>query len=199
MIEAIAALLAYVVIIVLVYSFFNLIILGNIKSMSTDHKNDFSMYKNMFRLNMLLFMLFFIMLMAFDFIKGLLVRQSVCLLAIVGIFIIMIIVLVYVFYNFTQSAFILRHELSHNLKTSFRHTFTKSYLGIILFDVAVIVAYIIIYLAVGLIFPGFMLANQGIIETISSAVTIIIVYLLFSFNRIYFYFVAEKHIGHSRM
>ena len=194
-IAIILGVIAYFIIMVLVYSFFSLVILGNIKSYSSDHRHDFSMFKNMFVLNILLFMLFFILVVIFNLLLGLLTGMSIWLAIIIGVVFLAIVLLVYAFYSFSHSAFILGHELKTNLKNSLKHIFTRSYLGIFLSSMIIIGVYILLYMLAGVIFQNYIVSNYDSFVNITSYITIIVAYLLFSFNRIYFFFIAEKHIG----
>jgi len=196
-IAVIILVVVYFVISVIVYSFFSLVILGNIKKMSVEHDHDFSMFKRMFGLNLILIILFILLLVLFNIVSAALASLGTW----VGIFVLVVFIvlalLAYAFYNFTHSAFILKHELKDSLKAAFKHILTKSYLGILLFSLIVIGAYIILYFLVGLVFKDAIIKNYESFVNISSIIAIILVYLLFSFNRIYFFFVAEKHIGHK--
>jgi len=188
--------IAYFVIIVIIYSFFSLVVLGNIKSLSVKHKHDLSMFRKMFFLNMLLFILFFLLFILFNILLTLLTNQSIWLAIIVGIVLFVFLVLVYAFYHFANSAFILKHSVSLSLKKSLKSSLTKSYLGVIIFDIVVMLVYMGLYILAGLVFKNFIIQNYSMYVNVSSIITLIIIYVLFSFNRIYFYFAAEKHIGH---
>jgi hypothetical protein len=145
---------------------------------------------------MLLFAIFFVLMVLFDFTLGFLLKTEWWIAIFFSIILFLLAFVAYAFYNFTHSAFIMNHEISASMKNAFTHLFTKTYLGIFIFSAAVILAYVLVYFLVGLLFKSFILDNYEEFVNISSIVTIILVYLMFSFNRIYFYFVAEKHIGH---
>src|SRR3989344_579468 len=185
----------YFVVILVVYSFFTLIILGNIRKFSSDYSHDFSMLKNMFALNLILFIMFFLILVLFNVITALLVNKSLWLAILVFVVMFVMFVMAYAFYNFSHSAFILGHRLKSNLKRSLRNVFTKSYLGIIIFSLVVLAIYVLVYLVLGYALDDKILANYDTFINTSSIITLVLIYVLFTFNRIYFFFVAEKKIG----
>jgi hypothetical protein len=189
---------AYFVMIVIIYSFFSLIVLGNIKSLSVKHKHDFSMFRRMFFLNMLLFIFFFLLLALLNIVSGLLINSATWLAVAVSIIVFIFLVMVYAFYHFANSAFILKHSVSSSLKKSIKNSVTKAYLGIMIFNAVVILLYVGLYFVLGLVFKNFIVNNYSQYVNFSSIITIILIYVLFSFNRIYFYFAAERHIGHKR-
>ena len=185
----------YFVIIILAYSFFNLIILGNIRKMSHKYTHDFSLFKNMFFLNLLLFILFFIILSIFNYLTILIINKSIWFAAVVFLVILILIIFSYAFHNFSHSAFILGHRLRNVLKKSLKNVFSKAYLGIIVFSITFMIIYFGLYVALGLIIDSFIVKNYSTFVNTSSIVTLIIAYVLFTFNRVYFFFVAEKRIG----
>lgn len=189
---------AYFVMMIIIYSFFSLIVLGNIKSLSVKHRHNFSMFRKMFSLNLLLFVFFFLIFIIFNLVLSLLVNKAIWLAIIVAILLFLVLVLSYAFYHFSHSAFILKHGVLSCLKKGLKNSLTKAYLGVIVFDILVILAYISLYLVIGLFFKDFITNNYPIYLNVSSILTLIVVYVLFSFNRIYFYFAAERHIGHKR-
>jgi len=184
----------YFAVMILIYSFFSLIVLGNIKSMSCDHKHDFSMLRKMFFLNIIMFAIFFIISLLFNILMYLIIDKPLWLIAAGSLIIIIISFIIYAFYNFSSAAFILGHTFKDNIKKSLKSIFTRSCAEIIIFNIAIIAAYIIIYFTIGTIFKNNIMDNYGSFMNISSIITIIIVYLLFAFNRIYFFFAAEKHM-----
>ncbi len=188
----------YFVIIILVYSLFNLIILGNIRKMSHKYSHDFSLFKNMFMLNLLLFLIFFILLSLFNYLTILIVNKPIWLAAIVFILVFLILILSYAFHNFSHSAFILGHKMRDIVKKAFKNTFSKAYLGIITFSVTFMIIYFGLYVILGLIIDGFILANYDTFINTSSIITLIIAYVLFTFNRVYFFFIAERKIGKAK-
>lgn len=190
--------IAYFVIIVIIYSFFSLIVLGNIKSLSVKHKHDLSMFRKMFFLNMLLFIFFFLLFALFNILSGLLVNQSIWITVVAAILFVLFMVIIYAFYHFANSAFILKHGVSSSLKKSIKSSLTKAYLGVIVFNLAILIVYIVLYVVLGLVFKDFIVKNYSVYVNFSSIITLIVIYVLFSFNRIYFYFAAERHIGHKR-
>lgn len=185
----------YFVIIILSYSFFNLIILGNIRKMSHDYSHDFSLFKNMFFLNLLLFIIFFILLSIFNYLTILIVNKSLWLAAIVFLVVLVLVIFSYAFHNFSHSAFILGHNLRTTLKNALKNTFSKAYLGIITFSILFIMIYFGLYVLLGLLIDNFIIQNYNAFINTSSIITLIIAYVLFTFNRVYFFFVAEKKIG----
>lgn len=190
--------IVYVVVIILAYSFFNLIILGSIKKFSTKHKHDFSKLKEFFMINLFLFLLFFIIFILFNIISSFLIDKSIWIGLTVGAILIIFSLMLYAFYNLMHSAFILGHEFSVNLKKSFKHMFSSSYFGLFFFSFVIILGYILIYFIIGLIFSTYILAHYETFSAVFSVITLIVIYLLFSFNRIYFYFISEEHIGHKK-
>jgi hypothetical protein len=188
----------YFLIVVLAYSFFSLVILGNIKSYSVNHKHDFSMFMGMFLLNLILFGIFFILLILFNLVLGLLANTSAWIATFFSIISVIVLFVAYVFHNFVHSAFIMNHELVDNLRHGLKGIFTRKYLGIMLFSLSVLLAYALIYFLIGIVFRDFILLHYEEFVNISSIFTIILIYAIFAFNRIYFFFIAEKHIGHVR-
>lgn len=188
----------YFVIIILVYSLFKLIILGNIRKMSHKYSHDFSLFKNMFILNLLLFLIFFILLSLFNYLTILLVNKPIWLATVVFILVLFILILYYAFYNFSHSAFILGHKMRYIFKEAFKNTFSKAYLGLITFSLIFIIIYFVLYIILALIMKNFILADYNIFINTSSIVTLIIAYVLFTFNRIYFFFIAQRKIGKAR-
>lgn len=182
----------YFVTIILAYSFFNLIILGNIKKMTSSYKHNFSLFKNMFLLNLLLFIFFFIILALFNMLIKLSINKPIWIASLVFGLIFIILVFAYAFYNFSHSLFILRHKLLDTIKKSYKYTFSHSYLGILLFSIIFMAIYFGIYLIAGLFIKNFIFSNYTKFINASSIVTIIIAYVLFTFNRIYFFFITQK-------
>jgi hypothetical protein len=189
----------YFVIIILAYSFFNLIILGNIRKLSHNYSHNFSLFKNMFFLNLLLFIVFFILLSIFNYLTILIVNKSLWLAAAVFLLMLVLLILSYAFHNFTHSTFILGHRLRDILKHALKNTFSKAYLGIIIFSVVLMIIYFGLYILLGLIIDSFILQNYDTFINTSSILTLIVVYVLFTFNRVYFFFVAEKKIGKAQI
>src|SRR3989339_1418204 len=185
----------YFVIIILIYSFFSLIILGNIKKFAFNHKHDLSLYKRMFFLNLVLFIMFFILLVIFNIILTLIINKSVWIASIIFVLMALIIIMAYAFYNFSHSAFILGHELRSNLKQSFRNIFTKSYWGIILFNLIILGIYVLVYILLGAAFGDIIATNYTQYVNTSSIVSLVLIYVLYTFNRIYFFFITEKKLG----
>ena len=198
MIFFVLVIIAYFVIMLLIYSFFSLVILGNIKSLSVKHDFDFSLFKNMFFLNLLLFVFFFLLVVILNLALGFLINKSIWIGIIVGIVLLIILFMAYAFYNFTHSSFILGHELKYVIKKSLKHVFSNVYLETFLFSFGVIAVYIILYFLAGLFFKDFIMNNYNAFVNISSIIILVIVYILFAINRVYFFFIAEKHIGHKK-
>jgi hypothetical protein len=185
----------YFVVIILAYSFFNLIILGSIRKMAHKYSHDFSLFKNMFFLNLLLFIIFFILLSLFNYLTVLIVNKSIWLAAIVFLVVLVLVIFSYAFHNFSHSAFILGHKLRTTLKQALKNTFSKAYLGVITFSIVFMIIYFGLYILLGLIIDNFIIQNYNAFINTSSIITLIVAYVLFTFNRIYFFFVAEKRIG----
>ncbi|MGV8151376.1 MAG: hypothetical protein ACP5NV_06650 [Candidatus Woesearchaeota archaeon] len=188
----------YFVIIIVAYSFFNLIILGNIRKMSSKYSHNISMFKEMFFLNLILFILFFILLTLFNFMTTLIVNKSIWLASIVFVVMFVILVLAYAFHNFSHSTFILGNDLKKTLAASLKSVISKSYFGIIIFSFVIMALYFCVYLLLGLFIDDFIVSNYDTFINTSSILTLIVVYILFTFNRVYFFFVAEKNIGKAQ-
>lgn len=185
----------YFVVIILAYSFFNLIILGNIRKMSHKYSHNLSLFKNMFFLNLLLFIIFFILLSIFNYVAVLIINKPIWVAAIVFIVVLLVLIFAYAFHNFSHSAFILGHNLRTTLKYALKNTLSKAYFGIIIFSIIFMVLYFGLYVLLGLIIDNFIIQNYEAFINTSSIITLIIAYVLFTFNRVYFYFVAEKKVG----
>lgn len=185
----------YFVVIIFAYSFFNLIILGNIRKMSHKYSHDLSLFKNMFFLNLLLFIMFFILLSLFNYLTVLILNKPIWIAAVVFLAVLVILILSYAFHNFSHSTFILGHNLRTVLKHAIKNTFSKAYLGVIAFSVIFMIIYFGLYVLLGLIIDGFIVKNYDAFINTSSILTLIIAYVLFTFNRVYFFFVAERKIG----
>lgn len=188
----------YFVIIILAYSFFNLIILGNIRKMSQKYSHNFGLYKKMFLLNLLLFLIFFILLSIFNYLTILIVNRPIWLATIVFILALLILMFYYAFHNFSHSIFILGYNMRDIIKRAFKSTFSKAYLGIIIFSLIFILIYLGLYVILGLVIKSVILKNYETFINTSSILTLIVAYVLFTFNRIYFFFVAEKKIGKAK-
>ncbi len=198
MISIVLLFIVYVVLVVLAYSFFNLIILGSIKKFSVKHKHDFSKLKEFFMINLFLFLFFFMIFILLNVISVFLINKSIWIGLVAGVLISIILLMLYALHNFMHSAFILGHEFSVNLKKSFKHMFSTSYLGLFFFSFIMLIAYVLLYFIIGIIFGNYIIENYDSFVPVFNVITLIVVYLLFSFNRIYFYFISEKHIGHKR-
>jgi len=185
----------YFVIIILVYSFFNLIILGNIRKMSNKYSHNLSMFKNMFFLNLLLFIILFIFLSLFNYLTILILNKPLWLATILFVILFAVLIFFYAFHNFSHSALILGHRLKNVIKNALKNTFSRSYVGVILFSFIFMAVYFGLYILLGLLVDNFIIKNYDLFINTSSIITIIIAYVLFTFNRIYFFFIAEKKIG----
>lgn len=184
----------YFVLIILAYSFFSLIVLGNIRKIHSKYYHDLSLFKNMFVLNLLLFIIFFILLTLFNYILVLITNTPIWLASIIFLMMFVVAVLCYAFYNFSHSTFILGHKLYDNMKKSLKNIFSKSYFGIVASSIVFMIIYFGIYLILGLVLEDFILQNYSAYINTSSILTLIVVYVLFTFNRIYFFFVADKKL-----
>ncbi len=193
----IALFVLYVAIILLAYSFFSLIILGNIKSLSKTHTHDFSMLKQMFLINLLLFIVFFVFFILFNIISVFLTTLAAWASLLVLVLFAVFALLFYVFWNLAHSAFILGHEFWACLKKSFRNLFSRAYLGLFLSSIIVIAVYVALVIGASLLFKNTFIAHYQTFVTVGNILTVIVVYALFTFNRVYFFFIAEKHIGHT--
>ncbi|MFA5797721.1 MAG: hypothetical protein WC916_06855 [Candidatus Woesearchaeota archaeon] len=189
--------LLYVVLLALAYSFFKYIILGQIKSFSKTHTFDMKTLRNLFFMNLLLFVCFFIILMFFTLLFSAVnsVQTWIGITIFAGFIIILF--LLYIFWNFMHSTCILGHGFWPSMKKSFRHLWTSSYLGLIVFNVGIIIVYVILFLVLALLFKYVLTSSFGIFLQVGTIVSLIVVYILFMFNRVHFYFIAEKHIGHK--
>lgn len=187
----------YFVITILLYSFFNLLILGNIRKMSNTYNHDLALYRRMFLLNMLLFVMFFIIFTIFNMVLTAITNQSVWIATVVFLIMALILIFAYAFYNFCHSTFIMGHELKSILTNSWRHVLTKSYLGVIMFDLAVLLVYFLVYVILGVTMQDRIITNYNTYLNTSSVITLVVVYILYTFNRIYFFFIAEKKVGYK--
>ncbi|GIU68928.1 MAG: hypothetical protein KatS3mg002_0164 [Candidatus Woesearchaeota archaeon] len=187
--------LIYFLLIILTYSFFNLIVMGNIRKMSEKYVHRFVLFKNMFILNLLLFFIFFLFVSLLNYLGSFLIGKPVWLLYIIVIISLIVLMFIYVFYHFSNAILILNYnKLRDIIKKSFQNTISFSYWGIISFNIFVVIIYLVIYLLLTLILGDYILKNYELFVNSSSIITLILIYFLFVFNRIYFFFLSEKNI-----
>ena len=186
--------LLYYLILILIYSFFKYLVLNSIKSLFEHSKVDFKRLKNFYLLNLLIFIVFFIIFLFLNSIFLMSAKQEYASY-IFSIINFPLFLILYIFINISHTLF----SENLNIKETVKNTFNiiakvTSYIGIFLTNIIAIIIYFIIFYFIGLIlkatiFKGYLapIKYYNIYTIIFSIITTIFFYLIIFFNRIYFY------------
>lgn len=188
--------LIYFLLLIFAHSFFNFLILGNIKKLLFDYKHDFSLLKKLFILNVLFFIIFFLLIAFLTYLYGFLLQKPIWLAVIILILLILMFIFFYVFYNFGSSLLMLNFKIKNSLSLALKYVFSKKYFGLLLLNIVLIGLYFIIYISLVFLFDSFNLSSELLIN-IFTIMLFLLFYGLFFINRIYFFFITEKSIGNK--
>tara|TARA_Y100000310_G_scaffold342605_1_gene446517 strand:- start:10125 stop:10937 length:813 start_codon:yes stop_codon:yes gene_type:complete len=187
----------YVSLLILVYSFFKYSILDIIKSMRQKTEFSFRRFKKFFQLNLIMvvkgIIIFFLIGIVLLGIK----KQYLPI-----VYLIVVIPLSLTFYsflNFAHSYFTLKHlsvkeTLKHSLKRVLK---LSSYYKIYLITLTYILAYLGIYFLMALLVRNIvsrkyeLLGYLPIYVNVFSIITIVVVYFIVAYNRMYYYLIVE--------
>jgi len=188
--------LAYLLIVIFIYSFFKYATLHFIKLFFEKIKFGLNRLKNFYFLNLRVYASFFMIFAVFMLIL-LAVKQTYAKFIFL-LFLVPFLFFVYSFVNVSHSLFSEENKSKGNMRKSLRITFKRipSYLGIYLLDITALFLYFLIYFIVGFIIVKVIGVNVNIkvYDTIFIIITFIIFYLIFVYNRIYFYLVVKNNI-----
>lgn len=190
--------IGYFALILIVYSFIKYCILDLVKSVFSRHSFNISRLWGFYRLNIMIIGIPFVIVIMFAMIVSILIQREYAALLLAFIML-PVLFFYYPFFNLCQSMFYKQNK--NPIRNSLRITFKgiQKYISIYLTSIMLLAAYYIISLIFTLVFkyalfrteelyhayyPGFLAVYQ--------VITIIVLYLLMSFNRIEFYQVDEK-------
>ena len=194
---------AYILIMVFIYSFFKYGVLDMIHSMIRNTDFDFGKMWKFYKLNIAIFGLPMVAFALFYVITLLTLRQEIQA-TISLIFLLIIAFFVYPFYNIAHSLFTRNYKIKKILKLSFRLTFKKfkSYLSIYFFSLLILGFFLLIFYLIGLIIGATVFSDPVVLSryrsvylTVFTLLLGIILYKIVFFNRVYFYVITETLIN----
>lgn len=191
----------YYLFVIFIYSITKLSILNLIKSLYEKNKFNLKGLGIFYLLNILLFITFFLTASALLAVSALILERGflkylVLILAIPFLF------FAYSTINISHTLFI-KDQKNKIIKKSFNTAFNKinKYGTFIIWNIILILIYLILYNIIHLIFRLTLFTNKELLTTYGSTylkifniISIIFIYLLISFNRIYFYERIDKNV-----
>jgi len=193
--------LLYYLFVIFIYSITKLSILNLIKPLHEKHKFSLKGFGKFYLLNILIFIIFFFTALILLGILALILRED--FLKYVVLF--LLIPFLFFFYsiiNISHTLFI-KNKKEKIIKKSFNIAFNKinHYGMFIVWNVILILIYLLIYNIIHLIFRFTIFTNQEILTAYGSTylkifniISIIFIYLIIAFNRIYFYERIDKNV-----
>jgi len=191
----------YYIFVIFLYSITKLSILNLIKPLYEKQRFTLKGLGRFYLLNLLLFIIFLIAALVIMGILALILQKDF-LKYVVLILAIPFFLLLYSIANISHTLFINNHR-KKIIRQSFSIAFNKikRYGSFIAWDILLILIYLIIYNIIHLIFRFTIFLNQQILTSygplylkIFNIISIIVLYLIIAFNRIYFYETIKKNV-----
>ena len=201
MVFAILYPLLYYLLIILIYSAVKLILLHYYESMHQSRKISFSKFWQFYGLNILLYFSFFAVFLLLISVFGLLLQKEFLkyvLVVITPFFVFFLMAIVHI----AHAAFI-HGSTQRNFKKSFSLTFkkVKRYGAFLLWDIAFIGVFYIVFNAIHILLRYTVFTNQALVARLSqpytsliSIVSLVFIFLILGFNRLYFLEADRKNV-----
>jgi len=183
-----AALILYFIILILIYSIFKYIIMGNIKSLFGKYNLEFSKFFKFYYLNLIIFVILGVCSLLINLLLGSVEFDFAKYYVI--LILIPFIILSYVFLNFSHSLFF-ADVWKKNVIKSLKITFTGAWMNLLLWNLIVLLGYWAIYWLLTFLLNSVLPQNAiffaRFYESFFGGITLVLIYILILCNRIFFY------------
>ena len=192
----------YFIILIIIYSFFKYIVLHYIKRMFENVQLDFKRYRSFLLMNLIILISYFIIYFALNGIFLSNVKSQFTSISFLLIFA-PFVFFSYAFLNISHSLFLNIPNNKAILKKVFSITFTKfkSYSGIYLWSIILLIIYFAIFKLVSFFIvnnPNMNFQSYETYQNTSLIVTAIAIYIIIFFNRSYFYLIIKEKFLKNR-
>jgi len=194
--SAVFVLLGYYLLAILVYSFCNFVILNLINKVVKNIRFGLKGLLEFFGLNFIIINSLFAIFLALAALVYSVISQEYKTI-IIRIIFVLFVMLAYPLLNLTHSFFIHGFSIKESIKKGAYH-FTKvnSYLAVYGFGVFLIAAFFLLYSIIGFLLKRFlydwMSSYYNAYALVFSVITLLVLYFILAFNRIYFYVITDK-------
>jgi len=186
--------IAYILLLVLIYSFFKYCVLDLIKSMTQETEFNFKRFGRFYLLNLVICVFISLIFMLISILLSSTIKQQFIPIAGLVIFIPFGLVF-YSFLNFSHSYFILKPMptkaiLKQSLKKASKlSSYYKVYLVTFLYSLIFVIIYYLLALLFKTIFSqkSNFLSYYSVYIKIFTVIILIVIYLIIAYNRVYFY------------
>jgi len=190
---ALASIPVYVLLLILINSYTKYTALHFVKNLVKKSSLSFKRIKSFYLLHLAIIAIsgaivfFFVLVINYGIKEDYVSLTAKIILFILALF-------VYSLINISHSLFALGLSFKEVMKKCFRFTFTKigKYYGVFVFSLFVFAIFVLIYYLLGIALIYFSAFNPKMYNLSLVTVASILIYVLQSYNRIYFYLIAKK-------